>query len=67
MRALSNTPGLSTAQRAILEDYIYIFKRVPTSKKAEDTRAILRLDRESTPTEKLLFRKINKVLDQKNF
>ena len=55
-----------SAKGASLEDYGYVGVLISTPKKAKELRAFLRLDGTATPTERLLFRKVEKAFDARN-
>jgi hypothetical protein len=57
------TPGPLTARGATLEDYGHVVRGLSTPKKAREFRAQLRPTGEATPTERLLFRKLEKAFD----
>lgn len=56
-----------TAKGATLEDYGHVVHNISTPKKARELRAHLRPTGEATPTERLLFRKLEKAFDQRDY
>jgi len=56
-----------TPHKAKLEDYGYTCPRILTPKKAKELKALLRPSGQPTPTERFLFRKIEKAFDEKDF
>ena len=64
----SNTPiEPITTRGARLEDYGYTSTPISTPKKARELRAILRPDGTAISTERILFRKVEKAFDTKDF
>jgi 4-hydroxybenzoate polyprenyltransferase len=61
------TLGPLTARGATLEDYRHVVHGLSTPKKARELRAYLRPSGKATPTERLLFRKLEKAFDKKDY
>ena len=56
-----------TAKGATLEDYGHVVRGLSTPKKARELRAYLRPSGKATPTERLLFGKLEKAFDKKDY
>ena len=56
-----------SAKGASLEDYGHVGVSVSTPRKVRELRAILRPEGTATPTERLLFRKVEKAFNAKDF
>jgi len=64
---LAIRPKPLDAKGATLEDYGHAISVISIPKKARELRQILRPHNNATPTERILFRKVEKAFDQKNF